>query len=152
MYRQCISTVEMTTSHRPQLEARNGAKNTPSNAEHARLLPSHRKVKYRKPQRDYSLDAEFRGRLNGSATVEATQQTDKEDAVERESETQSMEKPPPIPQNHTETKPTKKVKKSWRQNTTFSGKKQPSDLNSNKHINDMSKSSYHQQFMDKFIK
>lgn len=40
----------MTTSHRPQLEARSGAKVSryvPTSTEHARLLPSHMKIKYR---------------------------------------------------------------------------------------------------------
>ncbi|CUS24082.1 LAQU0S13e02872g1_1 [Lachancea quebecensis] len=40
----------MTTSHRPQLEARNGAKGSyvPTSTQHARLLPGHTKLKYRK--------------------------------------------------------------------------------------------------------
>ena len=41
----------MTTSHRPQLEARSGAKVSryvPTSTEHARLLPSHMRIKYRK--------------------------------------------------------------------------------------------------------
>lgn len=40
----------MTTSHRPQLEARSGAKVSryvPTSTEHARLLPGHKKIKYR---------------------------------------------------------------------------------------------------------
>lgn len=40
----------MTTSHRPQLEARSGAKAaayTPTATEHARLLPGHKTIKYR---------------------------------------------------------------------------------------------------------
>ncbi|SCV04589.1 LAMI_0H17348g1_1 [Lachancea mirantina] len=39
----------MTTSHRPQLEARNGAKKDGSSTSirHARLLPGHLKIKYR---------------------------------------------------------------------------------------------------------
>lgn len=42
----------MTTSHRPQLEARSGAKGSryvPTSTEHARLLPGHKKIKYRDP-------------------------------------------------------------------------------------------------------
>lgn len=42
----------MTTSHRPQLEARSGAKVSryvPTSTEHARLLPGHTKIKYRDP-------------------------------------------------------------------------------------------------------
>ncbi|KAM3160912.1 Pre-mRNA-splicing factor CWC15 [Lachancea thermotolerans] len=40
----------MTTSHRPQIEARNGAKGSyvPTSTQHARLLPGHTKLKYRK--------------------------------------------------------------------------------------------------------
>lgn len=44
----------MTTSHRPQLEARNGAKNVeyvPTSTQHARLLPGHKEVKYRNRKR-----------------------------------------------------------------------------------------------------
>ncbi|CCH62403.1 hypothetical protein TBLA_0H01150 [Henningerozyma blattae CBS 6284] len=38
----------MTTAHRPQLEARSGAKNiTPTNTQHARLLPGHKTLKKR---------------------------------------------------------------------------------------------------------
>lgn len=40
----------MTTSHRPQLEARSGAKSAkyvPTTTQHARLLPGHTKLKYR---------------------------------------------------------------------------------------------------------
>ncbi|CEP61407.1 U2-type spliceosomal complex subunit CWC15 LALA0_S03e02168g [Lachancea lanzarotensis] len=44
----------MTTSHRPQLEARNGAKGSyvPTSIQHARLLPGHTKLKYRKRKLD----------------------------------------------------------------------------------------------------
>lgn len=41
----------MTTSHRPQLEARSGAKAAayvPTSTQHASLLPGHKKLKYRK--------------------------------------------------------------------------------------------------------
>lgn len=41
---------QMTTSHRPQLEARNGSKTSyvPTSTQHARLLPGHTQLKYRK--------------------------------------------------------------------------------------------------------
>ena len=41
----------MTTAHRPQLEARSGAKGAgyvPTSTEHARLIQGHKKIKYRK--------------------------------------------------------------------------------------------------------
>lgn len=45
----------MTTSHRPQLEARSGAKAAsyvPTSTQHARLLPGHKTLKYRKNKND----------------------------------------------------------------------------------------------------
>lgn len=176
----------MTTSHRPQLEARNGGKNTPSNIEHSRLLPSHTKVKYRNKQRDYLQDREFSAKVQDSVLIEdensvevtngdengdesikseengvEEDEEDEEDASEDEREflQQELDK---IREAKAKTKPvefsqvtqkesTKKTKKSWRQNTTFHGKKQSSSQEG-KYINNLSQSSYHQQFMNKFIK
>ncbi|SCV05336.1 LANO_0H05248g1_1 [Lachancea nothofagi CBS 11611] len=54
----------MTTSHRPQLEARNGAKESyvPTSIQHARLLPGHTKMKYRKRKLDGIADASIDGK------------------------------------------------------------------------------------------
>ncbi|CDO94004.1 unnamed protein product [Kluyveromyces dobzhanskii CBS 2104] len=89
----------MTTSHRPQLEARNGAKNieyVPTSTQHARLLPGHKEVKYRSTKKrvsDHKLestrsdDAHKRAKSSsedGGLENEQLQTTDSSDEYEEE--------------------------------------------------------------------
>lgn len=91
----------MTTSHRPQLEARNGAKNIeyiPTSTQHARLLPGHKEVKYRntkkrvlnrKVESTPSEEAKKRIKITGAEECskdEEIQATDSSDEYEEEEE------------------------------------------------------------------
>lgn len=89
----------MTTSHRPQLEARNGGKSSsyvPTGTQHARLLPGHTKLKLRKgkheeykaPHKDHQNEGHPREQqqpvVEGANVEENTLQAFKE--VEEEDE------------------------------------------------------------------
>lgn len=76
----------MTTSHRPQLEARSGAKAaayTPTGIEHARLLPGHTTLKYRKFKEEENLKANCaqEDRSNDKSLEEAVMNEEKQDVV-----------------------------------------------------------------------
>ncbi|QLL31944.1 hypothetical protein HG536_0C01110 [Torulaspora globosa] len=67
----------MTTSHRPQLEARSGAKGAsyvPTGTQHARLLPGHTKLKLRNKKAD--RNAEVGGELSEAKTDEVDSSED----------------------------------------------------------------------------
>lgn len=62
----------MTTSHRPQLEARSGAKAaayTPTGIEHARLLPGHTTLKYRKFKEEENLKQTVRKKIGATINL-----------------------------------------------------------------------------------
>ncbi|CAI6561995.1 ANM_collapsed_G0010340.mRNA.1.CDS.1 [Saccharomyces cerevisiae] len=76
----------MTTSHRPQLEARSGAKAaayTPTGIEHARLLPGHTTLKYRKFKEEENLKANCaqEDRNNDKSLEEVVVNEEKQDVV-----------------------------------------------------------------------
>lgn len=78
----------MTTSHRPQLEARSGAKAagyTPTETEHARLLPGHKKIKYRQQRGENKKVAREKDYLGNNGKVK----TVTEDTKEREEDVSS---------------------------------------------------------------
>lgn len=140
----------MTTSHRPQLEARSGAKAagyTPTSTEHARLLPGHRSIKYRsrKRQRNY-LKGDDTEDNKAEDDVDDENKNEDEDSDEEEEEEEDdrdalllqLEKLKES-QDSTEVKKEditdsevlrtssdispEKDKKSWRRSTTFSRKR-----------------------------
>ncbi|EJS42331.1 cwc15p [Saccharomyces arboricola H-6] len=171
----------MTTSHRPQLEARSGAKAaayTPTSIEHARLLPGHTTLKYRKSKQDVKSKEGFtQDERSGDEYIETTQLTDgKRAAVENgddgENDPKEFLQELPIiqetklanqtePQQNEQTEERNSSKRSWRKSTAFGHHKvsKRSSIKDNGaknpvsgYVNDMTKSEYHQQFLHKHIK
>ncbi|CAI1828894.1 hypothetical protein SEUBUCD646_0B02850 [Saccharomyces eubayanus] len=172
----------MTTSHRPQLEARSGAKAaayTPTSIEHARLLPGHTKLKYRKFKQDIKCKescSQGEGSSDGSVDerqINEDEQDDVEDENLEESEDDQEDLLKELAKIQ-EAKLDKKIrlqqkekieeqpsKRSWRQSTAFGRHKITKITNSNDdgaknplsgYVNDMTKSKYHQEFLHKNIK
>ena len=90
----------MTTSHRPQLEARSGAKAagyTPTSTEHARLLPGHKTVKYRSSNKVASTEKNYldyeREKVNGlkDKVIENNEEESEEEDIEEEEEEEEEE-------------------------------------------------------------
>ncbi|CAL9731365.1 pre-mRNA-splicing factor Cwc15p [Monosporozyma unispora] len=168
----------MTTSHRPQLEARSGAKAagyTPTSTEHARLLPGHKKVKYRSPNKAVTVEKNYLEEDNG---LEQSKEVESHDEEEEDSENDSEdellqqeldrlknkrleeEKITNEEQEDVKISEHRMKKKSWRQGTTFSRNKVSKDSKqvlkkkdrTNNYTNNITQSDYHQEFMKKFIK
>ncbi|CCK68169.1 U2-type spliceosomal complex subunit CWC15 KNAG_0A05010 [Huiozyma naganishii CBS 8797] len=194
-----VRIATMTTSHRPQLEARSGAKAAnyvPTSTEHARLLPGHKTVKYRSsnrakleskskndprsPKETHSVsnsvdsdeesgdpEAEADGLLDEEE--EDSEDEDSEDEKEqfRQELIRLRQRQANITDNkqrtstriNTDAEGESDTKKAgWRSKTVFGRKKSNS---SNKkvtktenagYVNNMTKSNYHQNFLDKYVK
>lgn len=138
----------MTTSHRPQLEARSGAKTagyTPTSTEHARLVTGHKKVKYRsgrlnknhpddeETEKNYLEDELLHTNDDQSNDlVEESEDESSDDEVmllqelnrlkqqRKETEEEAEEVNQNLKPVVTDQDEPKKPKKSWRQGTTFS--------------------------------
>ncbi|KAH3902000.1 U2-type spliceosomal complex subunit CWC15 SCDLUD_001788 [Saccharomycodes ludwigii] len=126
----------MTTSHKAQLEARNGAKNhndlTATNIQHARLLPSHKKLKYRKHTSENIVHTN---------TTEATQELNNEYNKQRNYDKEIEEYRNNIA-NKVTTIQQKNDTLPWRKNKVFNNnsrivKKSP-NINTNKKVTDKS--------------
>ena len=175
----------MTTSHRPQLEARSGAKAaayTPTGIEHARLLPGHTTLKYRKFKEEENLRANCaqEDRSNDKSLEEAVVNEEKQDVVgsgnlqETRSEKDQKDSLPELlvtQKNKVEDKAElegneqlkggNSSRRSWRKGTAFGRHKVTKETNIKEHatkksasgyINDMTKSEYHQEFLHKHVR
>ncbi|CAI4056855.1 hypothetical protein SUVZ_02G2860 [Saccharomyces uvarum] len=172
----------MTTSHRPQLEARSGAKAaayTPTSIEHARLLPGHTKLKYRNFKQDIkSKESSSQGERSSDENADERKlNEDEQDTVEDENLEESEDDQEDLLKELAkiqEAKLDKKIrlqqkeeikeqpaKRSWRQSTAFGRHKITKTTNGNDdgakkplsgYVNDMTKSKYHQEFLHKNIK
>lgn len=173
----------MTTSHRPQLEARSGAKAaayTPTGIEHARLLPGHTKLKYRKlkEEAEAKSDSGIKERSNDKYLEEAV--VEEQDVAEKEylkenrsgnDKKDSMHNLPIIQEARVENKinleQNEQVKernssrRSWRKGTAFGRHKITKGANIKDdvtkkplsgYINDMTKSEYHHEFLHKHVR
>ncbi|SMN21074.1 similar to Saccharomyces cerevisiae YDR163W CWC15 Non-essential protein involved in pre-mRNA splicing, component of a complex containing Cef1p [Maudiozyma saulgeensis] len=163
----------MSTSHRPQLEARSGAKAagySSTSIEHARLQPGHKTLKYRQHIADEiplsSNDKSNNTIVEESRKVEshngsdnlgkeiAKVITDKElllrefkhekgNHIKKEKDFDSIQNNPQSNQ----------IKKGWRSKTTFSRRKNgKNDEDKDGYVNNITKSTYHQDFMKKIVK
>ncbi|XDT03188.1 Cwf15/Cwc15 cell cycle control protein [Nakaseomyces glabratus] len=143
----------MTTAHRPQLEARNGAKGAlvPTGTEHARLLPGHTELKARKPknkttsQIQTSSDA---GSVDDSTSAGTNIGTGS--ATLGPSQVQKMIQPLEVEDK----KDIKLMKKeddsvSWGK-TAFSRRKKV--VKPEKFTNDTVRSQKHKEFLNRFVK
>lgn len=149
----------MSTSHRPQLESRSGAKAagyTSTSIEHSRSLPGHKTIKYRESEPDLirSEDGDKITVADENPKQKKTEDTDKKVVETNEQDTtKSLAKTSkeqmakysvskPVPQS-----------KGWRSSTTFSrNKKDTSKGKKDEYVNNITKSSYHQDFMRKITK
>ncbi|CAL9737136.1 pre-mRNA-splicing factor Cwc15p [Monosporozyma servazzii] len=149
----------MTTSHRPQLEARSGAKAagyTPTSTEHARLLPGHKTVKYRSSNKVSSTEKNYldyeREKVNAlkDKVTENNEEEGEEEEIEEEEEEEDddddellqreldrlknkrLEEEAFLVREHEEEQVSepKLKRKSWRQGTTFSRNKVSKTSNS----------------------
>ncbi|GAV55281.1 hypothetical protein ZYGR_0AS06050 [Zygosaccharomyces rouxii] len=161
----------MTTSHRPQLEARSGAKAAsyvPTSTQHARLLPSHKKLKYRKskneqePVEDQQLETREERQVEEDADDEEDDEDDQEALLQ---ELNNIRQERMIERVRNEQRqqnemdltriPTPKSTSGWRK-TTFGrnrvSKRKQDNNNPPEYVNDMTKTSYHEEFIRRFIK
>lgn len=168
----------MTTSHRPQLEARSGAKGAayvPTGTQHARLLPGHTKLKLRskRPETEIQIDEiepkeepeDGESEENDNSENEGSDE-DQEALLQelnkirqermmakRKQELESILKK----EDDTHSLPPV-AERSWRTNTTFGRKKvnKPAGTQSGTaakgYKNDITKSEYHQDFLRRFVK
>ncbi|CCF56883.1 hypothetical protein KAFR_0B05870 [Kazachstania africana CBS 2517] len=176
----------MTTSHRPQLEARSGAKSagyTPTSIEHARLLPGHTTLKYRTSEKrndgnkqhhvDVGTNENMRaeeitdlsaeeGEYNDAESSDQDSDDDQE-ALRRELDQIRKRK-----SKQSKVKATAEVSETLTssvtsQRTGWRSKVLPTKKNVNKkvsnnntkgksYINDLSRSDYHKDFLNKFVK
>lgn len=137
----------MTTSHRPQLEARSGAKAagyTPTSTEHARLLPGHKTVKYRSSgkvvnsEKNYLEDEKekmemLKGELSENDEEEESEKEEDDDDEDDELLQQELDRLKKKrleeealsnkDQEDEKLSEPKMKRKSWRQGTTFSRNK-----------------------------
>ncbi|GCF00870.1 complexed with cef1p [Zygosaccharomyces mellis] len=174
----------MTTSHRPQLEARSGAKAAsyvPTSTQHARLLPGHKTLKYRKnknnqgPMRYQPLGTqEVRqqekdtikdddGR-NDNDEEEDDDDDDEDDQEALLQELNNIRQKRMVEKIRNEQRqqsemdltriPTPKTTSGWRK-TTFGrdrvSKRKQVDK-APEYVNDMTKTAYHEEFIRRFIK
>ncbi|KAL3231618.1 Pre-mRNA-splicing factor CWC15 [Nakaseomyces bracarensis] len=162
----------MTTSHRPQLEARSGAKTqnyTPTATQHARLLPGHTKLKTRKRQATHSHDKQDNRTDGQDAAQDAGQGdghfTEQEDGrIARPGDTRLALVGSAHEISHfgddLRIKEEVKVKQevddirpSWTGGTAFSRKNRVSKKQKKKKFtNDTVQSEEHKQFLDKHVK
>ncbi|CAB4255669.1 similar to Saccharomyces cerevisiae YDR163W CWC15 Non-essential protein involved in pre-mRNA splicing, component of a complex containing Cef1p [Maudiozyma barnettii] len=170
----------MSTSHRPQLEARSGAKAagySSTSIEHARLQPGHKSLKYRDHIRDsiqsssnkesdstitvtnsslnpnenrgMDLDTEEVNRDKNSSKVKDNKKSLnqefkhlKDAQVEGGNNSGNSQSKPKI----------NKIKKGWRSGTTFSRTKNDKNKKGkDDYVNNITKSTYHQDFMKKIV-
>ncbi|KAG0664189.1 complexed with cef1p [Maudiozyma exigua] len=149
----------MSTSHRPQLESRSGAKAagyTSTSIEHARSLPGHKTIKYRVTEPDVirsededkiMIADENQKHKNTEDTVKKVVETNEQDTtkslikISKEQRAKySVSKP--VPKN-----------KGWRSSTTFSrNRNDKSKGEKDEYVNNITKSSYHQDFIRKITK
>lgn len=149
----------MSTSHRPQLESRSGAKAagyTSTSIEHARLIPGHKTIKYRD-----SVTESTRLESDDKTTGEGEKQKDRKIQSTLEgtynTDTQEINKSltRPSKEKHTKYSVNKPepTKKGWRSSTTFSrNRKDNSKEKKEGYVNNITKSAYHQEFMRKITK
>lgn len=165
----------MSTSHRPQLEARSGAKAagyTGTAIEHARKLPGHKSVKYRVQKVDKEMSGRSSDEKKGADDQDNTAESEGSDESEEEDETERLlleleslqgkegdVKPAQTSDEKdtaAETTIPAKKKAGWRSGNTFSrgkvAKSAGSEKKSEKYINNIIKSDYHQDFINKIVK
>ncbi|GAV50374.1 hypothetical protein ZYGR_0U02300 [Zygosaccharomyces rouxii] len=173
----------MTTSHRPQLEARSGAKAAsyvPTSTEHARLLPGHKKLKYRKskneqePVNNEQLEVQEGKQAEENAASDEDEDDEEDDNDEEEEDEDDQEallqelnnirQERMVERIRNEQRqqsemdltqiPTPKSTSGWRK-TTFGrnrvSKRKPDDK-APEYVNDMTKTAYHEEFIRRFIK
>ncbi|CAI4038039.1 hypothetical protein SMKI_04G3780 [Saccharomyces mikatae IFO 1815] len=175
----------MTTSHRPQLEARSGAKAaayTPTGIEHARLLPGHTKLKYRKSKEEYkSKPASMQdGRSYDKCVKEAEVSKEEPNPVEKgflkearydNDQRDSLQELPIVQEakgentlkleQNEQAKERTSSRRSWRKGTAFGHHKVTKGVDIKDdvikkpkagYINDMTKSKYHHEFLHKHVR
>ncbi|EHN03087.1 Cwc15p [Saccharomyces cerevisiae x Saccharomyces kudriavzevii VIN7] len=175
----------MTTSHRPQLEARSGAKSaayTPTSIEHARLLPGHTKLKFRKTKQDgKSKESSAQDERSGDEYSEEAEVDEgeqyaigKEDLKVKKSENDQNSSAQELPniqdaqmenrirlEQNGQAKQQIPSRRSWRESAAFGhhkiSKKTKIKEDSTKkpisgYVNDMTKSEYHHEFLHKHVR
>lgn len=173
----------MTTSHRPQLEARSGAKAAsyvPTSTQHARLLPGHKKLKYRKSKDEQEVVKDGQAWRKEKKQIMDEDEEDEseedegeeEEEVEEEEEEENQEALLQELNNIRQERMIEKIRNEqkersemeltrtpattsgWRK-TTFGrnrvSKRKP-DNKAPEYVNDMTKTAYHEGFIRRFIK
>lgn len=174
----------MTTSHRPQLEARSGAKAAsyvPTSTQHARLLPGHKKLKYRKSKNvpgplEEDQEKGEADEKEGDKEDEKEDEEESDDAGDDEEEEDDQEALLQELNNIRQERMVKKVRdeqqqeqrnttdltripaktstSGWRKTTFGRNKvsKNKSDVTAPGYVNDMTKTAYHEEFIRRFTK
>lgn len=149
----------MSTSHRPQLESRSGAKAagyTSTSIEHARLLPGHKTIKYRetvaKPVRSESNDKFIAEYEKPKGDNEKSPREDMS-KIEKQETATSLTKLSKERQTKFSVNKPEPSKKGWRSGTAFSrNRNDKSKEKKEEYVNNLTKSAYHQDFMRKITK
>lgn len=168
----------MTTSHRPQLEARSGAKGAayvPTGTQHARLLPGHTKLKLRSKRRESNsevdqikkIDEEDVSEAGGSEESEVEDSDGDQEALLQELNKIRRERMIAKKQQQLESvvkveedasTPTPQEKPNWRKSTVFGVNKvtKPSGTQNTagpkSYKNDITNSEYHQDFLRRYVR
>lgn len=168
----------MTTSHRPQLEARSGAKGAsyvPTGTQHARLLPGHTKLKLRSRRRESTGEADGIGKQEdeGALEVEESEESQEEESdgeqeallqelnkirEERMARKKQQEVESQVKIEEDLSTPVASEKGSWRRKTTFGRNKVSKPAGAQKpagaegYRNDLASSEYHQDFLRRFVR
>lgn len=167
----------MTTSHRPQLEARSGAKGAayvPTSTQHARLLPGHTKLKLRSKRRESNSEVDQNRTIDEEDVSEAggSEESEDEDSdgdqeallqelnkirrermiAKKQQELESVVKVEEDASTPTQEKP------SWRKSTVFGVNKvtKPSGTQNTagpkSYKNNITNSEYHQEFLRRYVR